>query len=274
MKMLSKISLDNGYDVGVKVFSGGEVQVTLAPQFHATTNKPVIKVLAMLKCANGIIALAQVKQVLDRDFPDAYKELIMPYIPYARQDRAMVKNDSFSLKVFASMLNSMKFDSVTVIDPHSDVSPALINNVYVYEQHQLTSFLLMENNKYDAVVSPDGGALKKILKAAKAIDVKDIIKADKVRDVATGQIISTEVHGDVKGKNLLIVDDICDGGRTFIELAKVLNEKGALSVDLYITHGIFSKGIEPLLEDINRVYCAYSWIEPVVNPAFIPSANF
>ena len=48
MKMLSRISLDNGYDVGVKVFSGGEVQATLAPQFHATTNKPVIKIMAML----------------------------------------------------------------------------------------------------------------------------------------------------------------------------------------------------------------------------------
>ena len=274
MKMLSRISLDNGYDVGVKVFSGGEVQVTLAPQFHATTNKPVIKVLAMLKCANGIIALAQVKQVLDRDFPDAYKELIMPYIPYARQDRAMVKGDAFSLKVFTSILNAMKFDSVSVIDPHSDVAPALIDNVVVYEQQQVTSFVLMKNNEYDAIVSPDGGALKKIYKAAEAIKVKEIIKADKVRDVATGQITATEVHGDVKGKSLLIVDDICDGGRTFIELAKALKEKGASKVDLYITHGIFSRGIEPLFEDIDHVYCAYSWIEPVVHPAFTPSANF
>ena len=65
------------------------------------------------------------------------------------------------------------------------------------------------------------------------------------RDTATGNIIRTDISvQDFKGANLMIVDDICDGGRTFIELAKVLRERNAGKIELFITHGIFSKGVD------------------------------
>lgn len=272
MTMLSQFSLNNGYEVETKIFSGGEVQVTLKPMFHAkSSGSNVICLLAHLKCANGIIALAQIKQILNRDFPDSKIYLIMPYVPYARQDRAMVKGDAFSLKVFANLLNSLKFDCVEITDPHSDVTPALIDNVHVIEQHKCY-VLAGLNGAYDAIVSPDGGALKKIYKAANALDIWDVIEASKNRDVATGKIITTYFTGDVAGKNLLIVDDICDGGFTFIKLAEVLKAGGAKQVDLYVTHGIFSKGIEVLTPFIDNVYCQYSWTtpHPILNsPNFI-----
>ncbi|MCS5737063.1 ribose-phosphate pyrophosphokinase-like domain-containing protein, partial [Herbiconiux daphne] len=63
-----------------------------------------------------------------------YIKLLMPYIPYARQDRNMVGHDAFTLKVFAAMLNSYNLDSVVVVDPHSDVSTGLINNVKIITQ--------------------------------------------------------------------------------------------------------------------------------------------
>ena len=195
----------------------------------------------------------------------------MPYVPYARQDRAMVSGDAFSLKVFANILNSLKFDCVEIIDPHSDVTPALIDNVFVIEQHKCY-VLESLGGAYDAIVSPDGGALKKIFKAAKVLNVSFVIEASKNRDVVTGAITSTSFIGDVSGKKLLIVDDICDGVFTFIKLAEVLKAGGAKQVDLYVTHGIFSKGIEVLTPFIDNVYCQYSWItpHPILNsPNFI-----
>ena len=147
MTMLSQFSLNNGYEVETKIFSGGEVQVTLKPMFNAkSSGANVICLLAHLKCANGIIALAQIKQILNRDFPDSKIYLIMPYVPYARQDRAMVKGDAFSLKVFANLLNSLKFDCVEITDPHSDVTPALIDNVNVVEQHKCYWIKITRNN--------------------------------------------------------------------------------------------------------------------------------
>lgn len=263
--MLSQFSLNNGYEVETKIFSGGEVQVTLKPMLNAkSSGANVICLLAHLKCANGIIALAQIKQILNRDFPDSKIYLIMPYVPYARQDRAMVKGDAFSLKVFTSILNSLKFARVYITDPHSDVTPALIDNVRVTEQHEAPQFEQLFAKGYDALVSPDGGALKKIYKAAKALGALEVIKADKIRDVTNGQIIATEVHGNAKDKKLLIVDDIGEGLGTFIPLANKLKENGAISVDLYVTHGLFTKGIDFLDGIIDNVYCQYPWMENIV----------
>jgi len=99
---------------------------------------------------------------------------------------------------------------------------------------------------------------------AQYLDV-GVIDASKVRDVKTGEILYTSVNyqeGGLKGKNVLIVDDICDGGRTFIELARVLeNYNEANSVDLYVTHGIFSKGLGVFDGLIDKIYTPNSWIE-------------
>ena len=94
-------------------------------------------------------------------------------------------------------------------------------------------------------VIPDAGANKKTAKIASYFGHSSFIRADKLRNLSTGDILETVVYGDVVG-NITIVDDLCDGGKTFIELAKVLKQKGAEKINLYVTHGIFSKGTYPL----------------------------
>ena len=78
-----------------------------------------------------------------------------------------------------------------------------------------------------------------------------MIRGSKVRDVTNGRILKTDVGGDVKGKICVICDDILDGGATFIELANLLREKGAIKVYLIVSHGIFSKGVTTLHTDSN-----------------------
>jgi ribose-phosphate pyrophosphokinase len=113
--------------------------------------------------------------------------------------------------------------------------------------------------KIDALVSPDFGASKKIYKLATELDLP-VIQANKVRD-NKGQIIKTEVYVDnLEGKDVLIVDDCCDGARTFIEIAKVLKEKNVGSISLYVTHGIFSKGLDVIFESgISKIYTTSSF---------------
>jgi ribose-phosphate pyrophosphokinase len=98
-------------------------------------------------------------------------------------------------------------------------------------------------------VSPDAGAEKKIFAFAKELGFENVVRAGKVRDVSSGKITGTEVYVPEPAlyktdKDFLIVDDICDGGRTFIELAKKLRPMTTGKIKLLITHGIFSKGIE------------------------------
>jgi ribose-phosphate pyrophosphokinase len=115
------------------------------------------------------------------------------------------------------------------------------------------------------LVSPDAGATKKTLKVAQHYEGLKVINCDKIRDTMTGEITGTYVNWgfSMKEMRLLIVDDICDGGMTFIKIAEAVQKFKPKSIDLYVTHGIFSKGLEPLLDaGIRRVYTTDSFDQP------------
>jgi ribose-phosphate pyrophosphokinase len=119
------------------------------------------------------------------------------------------------------------------------------------------SYLGVEWDPATVIIAPDKGAVPRAEVAARFIGSHEVKYATKVRNPENGEILRTEIQdGDYKGKNLLIVDDICDGGRTFIELAKVLREHNPSRIDLYITHGIFSKGFEVFEGLIDHFYVA------------------
>ena len=99
----------------------------------------------------------------------------------------------------------------------------------------------------------DAGAEKRVWNIAKEINAHDVILASKIRNVETGKIIHTSINGDVKGKTCIIIDDIIDGGATFIYLAQLLKKNGANKVYLIVSHGIFSKGLD-VLKDLDGIY--------------------
>lgn len=245
----------------IDVFPGGEVQVKLGVPYRSTPSDSY-EVFADLRSSDDVMSLMLVSSILRDKFPTAGRRtLVMPYIPYARQDRVCAEGDAFSLKVFAGMINSLGYDFVRVLDPHSDVAPALINNCQVTTAAKLIANFMELRRKFaqsdTVLISPDAGSNKKIAEVAKALDCYDFIRADKVRNCKNGEITGTKVYTEnLNGFNCLIVDDICDGGRTFIELAKALKEKGAEKILLYVTHGIFSKGFEVFDNLIDEFYCA------------------
>ena len=109
------------------------------------------------------------------------------------------------------------------------------------------------------LLAPDAGARKRVQQLAKKLDIDHIAFADKVRDTKTGRISGTSVSNDLPHLPILVVDDICDGGRTFVELGKALAEVSQQPRYLYVTHGIFSKGFEELNLYYQRIFTAYNW---------------
>ena len=165
--------------------------------------------------------------------------LYMPYIPNARQDRVKTSEDVFTLKYFANVINSLGFKTVTVLDPHSSVSEALIDNIIVQTPQELIEAVIDKiaeaEGEKPSMFYPDEGAGKRysgMIPLPFAFGIKK-------RDWKTGQIQGLDVAGDVdniSGKNILIVDDICSRGGTFYFSAKKLKELGAKNIYLHITH--------------------------------------
>ncbi len=244
------------------LFPGGEAHISLqdVPVGDCTV------VWAFLESADEIMKLLLCMDALRREAPEGRVELHLPYMPYARQDRVCNPGEALSVRVMANLINSLQADSVTLYDPHSDVVGALIDRVRIVPQHallqELTPFIL---DKSLALVAPDAGAEKKTHQFAQSLPAKvEILYGSKVRDTQTGAITGTTVRGDATGRGVLLIDDICDGGRTFIELAKVLRAEGAEEIYLYVTHGIFSKGVEALTPYFDHLYCYFAF--PDVTP--------
>ena len=183
--------------------------------------------------------------------------LYIPYLPYGRQDRVTEAGGCHGLQVFAQLLNMCDFNSIHTLDMHSDVlegllKPGILHNIL---QHNIWEFKvnqLKAENADCVLVAPDAGASKKIYKLSRLTGIP-MIEARKVRDLETGAITATEVTGVLSQDiTYIVVDDICDGGATFIELAKVL--PSTAKKILCVTHGIFSKGREVLERHYNEVY--------------------
>lgn len=178
--------------------------------------------------------------------------LIIPHVPGGRQDRLNPSGDYlFTLKSVARMINERGFEKVTVVDPHSMVTSALIDRCRVVTAADI--FKTLGSNwkgTYDGVIAPDAGAAKRAFDVAQVMGV-EFVQAEKHRDVTTGKL-SGFYCPPVSGERYLVVDDICDGGGTFLGLANELASQ-SVEADLFVTHGIFSQGTEKLLSSYGKV---------------------
>ena len=253
--------------------------------FHSLENNP-----------NGITIKSRLNDFRDLEIiicaTQALKEvgvkrirLFIPYCVGARSDRKFMEGGFNYVKhVIAPIINSQGFERVIITDPHSDVLEACINNFVKIDNTKLVhwslsnyflskGFEIWDSMNFDGVrfISPDAGALKKVFHVAENIGYKgEVIIASKHRNLETGKIDYTNVPMSVHDadKDVFIIDDICDGGRTFIEVAKAVNEVRKLSSSvkpeqygknyLIVTHGIFSGGFDLLAEYFDGIYCTNS----------------
>ena len=196
----------------------------------------------------------------------------IPYLPGARQDRGT----PFGAKVYANLINSIGADRVVCFDPHSPVMPALLKHLTVLHSDAVISASLPGHGRdHVGVIAPDAGAVERARRAADALGLP-LFLATKVRDFATGKLSSFECEELPESGRLLVVDDICDGGGTFMGLAQATGLPKE-RLDLWVSHGVFSGRAAQLTEAYGRIFTTDSHpghLNPDVNATVIPLAAF
>lgn len=247
---------ESNEDVKISRFAGGENHIRFMPTLSENDK---IKINTRLNSSDDVMNLCLAVDAL-RNMYVKHIEVFIPYIPYARQDRVMVPGEPLSVKVFAGMVNNLGLNKVSVFDAHSDVAVALLDRCENIPNYEMVNHFLKRYGLADfTLVSPDLGAYKKVDKLAHKIEYKSNIATGlKIRDLSTGEIIKSDVNtDDLNGKSCIVVDDICDGGRTFIELAKALKAKNAGDLHLIVSHGIFvHQALERLKEAGYKSVCS------------------
>lgn len=179
--------------------------------------------------------------------------LVMPYVPNARMDRTHHCSEVFTLKYFAKFINDLNFNSVSVFDPHSNVSNALFDRLRVKNailERSVTSSLFIMDSDDDcdyettALYFPDEGAYKRYMGLSAVFDRK-VFYGKKVRVWETGEIKGIDVYNangekatfdDVNGLNILMIDDIISYGGTLAYSSDILKSLGANKIYAYVSH--------------------------------------
>ncbi|MGL6229380.1 MAG: hypothetical protein ACRC3J_09265 [Culicoidibacterales bacterium] len=257
----------SGYDFEFKMwnFSAGEVGIQIADIDQIKTT-PRIMIDWTYENDGEIIAIANIVdaiRVIKRNCAgDEFKLMLnMNYIPYSRQDRVCYEGESHALKVFAGIINAMKFDLIVGADPHSSVCEALFDNFVEIHQKDAALDLVMRgfiHPQNTVIVAPDAGAEKKAFAVAKHLGIDRVITATKTRGEG-GKIIGTKIDMplDLDDDTVyLMVDDIADRGGTFIHLANEMKRQlPDARVMLYTTVAIYPDGVEKVLESVDMIFC-------------------
>jgi ribose-phosphate pyrophosphokinase len=178
---------------------------------------------------SDLLHLLWVKALLD--IPATLR---ITYTPYSRMDR---DSDTyvFSLKVFADFINSMNWAQVVIYEPHSDVLPALLNRVQVINitaSPQMRSKINIALEDFQ-VCYPDVGAFKRYSDKFKT---RQPLIGFKSREFETGRILGLKIEGTKYEDNVVIVDDLCSKGGTFVLAAQQLRAMGFKKIVLAVAH--------------------------------------
>lgn len=241
-------------------FPGGEVHLKIyenqIEHFNQHPNENIL-IKVRLNTTDDILLLMLVVDTLKKDIKNKL-DLLIPYMPYQQADRDFGVGECFSLKTICNLINSMNLNKVYVGMPHSDVTPALINNCEVIDNSKFIIKVILDLGISDenlVICSPDAGAYKLIFKLCEKIGFKgEIITCSKSRDHETGRLTMQIPSCDIN-KSVLIIDDIALASNTFLNIRKELKNK---NVFLAVSHGIFNDNVDKLEKQFSKVYTTNS----------------
>ncbi len=257
-------------------FPAGELHVRLNQDLIADLqNADELILLARIRSAEQIIELLLLWNAISELInPSAKKTLVLPYLPYSRADRRFVDGDCFGFQTFARLLCGIDA-TIVALDVHSarsyEMLPALLDvSALPLITEAILSFAQKKQSSAVTILFPDQGARTRYSLPPVVSGVRlDVLHCSKKRDRESGKLTSFEVpeHHEFPQENgqlqpVMIIDDICDGGGTFIGIADSLKDLG-LSLALYVTHGIFSKGLSALESRFEQIYSTDSFSDSV-----------
>ncbi len=268
-------------------YPAGELQLRLTIEtMESLRGVSCAVITARIKSSDDLIELCMLVSAIRSQPAIAELKIVLPYLPYGRADRRFVEGDCFGLEVFAGVVNELKVPIYT-LDAHSAVSRNLLKNLTDFSPSHFIKRAISDvrdtaikssSGPSDSltVLFPDEGARKRYAELLTDSNIA-ILHCAKKRDKASGHLSGFSVPeiGEFNSKNVLLVDDICDGGGTFMGVGAALKEYG-LNLSLYVTHGIFSKGLAPLLADFRTIYTTDSFGCQLSDPRMIiyPTSEF
>lgn len=252
------------------IYRHGEQGWQLAPELEVITfsgGEPHVNVPAAAEIAgldfiidarvHSFTALGEVLVMNDalRRSRARQVNLFCPYLPGARQDRGA----PLTARVYADIINAAHFDSVVGVDPHSPVMAALLDRFSAVESCDVLPLELI-NVPGATLICPDAGAAKRVEAVADRFGLS-VLYARKHRDPATGQLSGFTCDPLPAGATGIVIDDICDGGGTFLGLADAIDAPRE-RLRLWTSHGIYSKGVAPLHARYSVLACTDSFPTP------------
>lgn len=243
------------------IFPDGQPHLVIEPE--SLTNTPTeVKIISRVSNPADLLLVLFAKNALEY-LGVQQINLTISYLMAARMDRVMNPGEPFSLKVVTQLINQAGFNRVDIFDPHSEVSTALIDRSYSIPNHAFVKDCIQTHLGTEQdywIISPDGGALKKIHKVAEYLHAPRVGECMKTRNIKTGKLSGFKsMEDDFNNLPCFIVDDICDGGGTFSGVGELLRQKNAGQVILIVSHGIFSKGYS--IPHIDHIYTTNSFRE-------------
>lgn len=232
-------------------------------QIQAVQEADKVALKAFLPDMTEAFKLILVVDAIRRVRPDIMINLNLPYLPFARQDRVCNEGEANGVAAIAKVINMLEFSAVALLDPHSDVPAGAIARCMIRDLSQVINApgaLGWMNWANTWLVAPDAGAVKRVKALVKKLGAAGMITASKERDPETMELTKIVFDEDPTGKTILVADDLCDGGRTFIGLSKAIKAIGEpKELHLWVTHGIFSYGTEIVTEHFDTVYTTNSF---------------
>lgn len=233
------------------VFPDGEPHI----KFEELDRKKSYSVICRVTNPNELFVLMQVGNILNRQGVEF--DLYITYLMSMRMDRVISFEEAFSLEIVADIINKMHANNVYVFEPHSEKTTSLINNCKPYKFFGGPRF---EYNK-DVMCYPDAGAYQRYNKEYTAYDV---IVLEKKRDLKNkGQILSLDIVSEAEvfdDQRIVILDDLCDAGGTFVLTSKVLrNRYPGNKLCIYVKHLVNPVGLKNLAENFDEVHITNSY---------------
>ncbi len=224
----------------ISVFSDGEIRVKLPEnvrRHHVFIIQPTCTPVS-----DSLLELIFMIDAAKRSSADEITAVI-PYFGYARQDRKEMPRVPISASVVANILENAGVDRIVTLDIHSEQQQGFVKIPWdnLYGSYSLIPEIKKRKLKNLVVASPDKGGMTRATGYAKLLGVDDIALVYKERDVAVNnKSDASAMIGDVKGRDVLMVDDMIDTGGTVVHAAEFLKKQGASKVIICATHGIFS----------------------------------
>ena len=237
-------------DFKILIYPDGQPHVSVRPKVFVTS----VRLVMSIRNPNELFIMSAMVNALRHDGVEKI-ELCVPYLMGARSDRLQIPGHSVDLEVVAEVINSCGFIRVVVFDVHSDAASKMIGRLHNIEN----KYLVEKYHRPGAIViCPDSGAYKKLpIVCSWNSSFVEYVTCTKQRDIETGRI--TLVVDDPKrceGRICVIVDDICDGGGTFLAIADQIKPS---HLTLIVSHGIFSKGFSVFSGKIDEIITSNSY---------------